>query len=119
MREDNGYAREWAVAEVRRPITPPRRRWPTEAPGDSCPLDGRRGFGNGRQGGKVRVGLGLIPVGDRIETVRAVVGVPVFHRVLQRLSKRDRIIRMPTVETVTAADSFCIGHQVGAVIEMR
>src|SRR5213080_4231223 len=50
------------------------------------------------QCGKGGVGFGLVPVGDRVIIVGAVVGVAVIDGGAQRLGKRDRRVEMEAVD---------------------
>jgi hypothetical protein len=50
-----------------------------------------------RQGGEGLVGLGLIPVGDGVKIVRAVIGVAVLNARLHGFGKRDGRVQVEPI----------------------
>ena len=74
---------------------------------------------NGRERRERGVRLGLIPVGDGIEIVRAVIGVAVLDGVFQIAFEGDGIVAVPAVAAPASAGSLGGGDQRRAVIVMR
>jgi hypothetical protein len=62
-------------------------------------------FGQRREG---LMRFRLIPIANGVEVVRAMIRVPVFNRHPNVLAKRDRALKMPSVEAITSSNFFRI-----------
>ena len=71
-----------------------------------------------RQGRELRVWFGLVPVGDRVEVVGAVVGVAVLDGDLDRFLEGDGAFGVPAVEAIAAADALRIDDVGRAVVHV-
>src|ERR1035437_6387881 len=81
-------------------VTPQLALRHRSSPRPTFPEDARQPRLHRRQRGKRRVRFGLVPVGRRVEVVRPVIGMPVFHRHANRFLKRDGALRVPDRKSV-------------------
>src|SRR5579871_131022 len=56
------------------------------------------------------MGLGLVPVGDGVEVVGAIVGVAVLNGDLDGFLEGDEALGVPAVEAIAAAGAFGVDH---------